>query len=310
VFKSWVDRFSVFEGNIHIAGWAFADDRALQAIEFVADGDRSQPVPHINCESPDVAKHFGPAAARARFHGRFQLRDGVESPGEAAALRFCFDDGSVEVLQRIGHTELTLEPGHALYRKFLERLQKMRPGRFLELGSRARSGHIRREHVPAGWEYIGADVLAGPNVDLVVDAHRLSRAIRRRSIDAMMSLSVFEHLAMPWKVAIELNRVMAKGAIGLIQTHQSYPLHDQPWDFWRISADAWPALFNKATGFRILKAGMAEPSYLVAARWHPIVDHRTAVGYAVSSVMFEKVAETRLDWDVDPEILVSTPYPH
>lgn len=92
----------------------------------------------------------------------------------------------------------------------------MRPGRFLEIGFRARSGIIRRQHIPETWHYIGADVLPGPNVDIVVDAHKLSSSIPRRSINGVMSLSVFEHLAMPWKAAIELNRVMVKGAIGLI----------------------------------------------------------------------------------------------
>jgi hypothetical protein len=191
-----------------------------------------------------------------------------------------------------------LEPGHALYGRFLKQLKERRPGRFLEIGSRARSGISRRHHIPETWDYKGTDILPGPNVDMVIDAHKPSSLIAVRSIDAVMSISVFEHLAMPWKVAIELNRVTAKGAIGFVQTHQMFPLHEQPWDFWRISADAWPALFNRVTGFRIIEAAMAEPGFMVPARWHPGVNFREKVGYALSSVVFEKIAETKLRWDV------------
>jgi hypothetical protein len=175
--------------------------------------------------------------------------------------------------------------------------------------ARARSGIIRRHLIPETWDYKGTDILPGPNVDIVIDAHKLSSVIPARSIDAVYSISVFEHLAMPWKVAIELNRVMAKGAIGFVQTHQMFPLHEQPWDFWRISADAWPALFNRVTGFRIIKTAMAEPGYMVAARWHPIVDYKDAVSYALSAVMFEKIAETKLDWKVDLKEVVVQTYP-
>jgi hypothetical protein len=164
--------------------------------------------------------------------------------------------------------------------------------------ARARSGISRRHHIPETWDYKGTDILPGPNVDMVIDAHKPSSLIAVRSIDAVMSISVFEHLAMPWKAAIELNRVMAKGAIGFVQTHQMFPLHEQPWDFWRISADAWPALFNRVTGFRIIEAAMAEPGFMVPARWHPGVNFREKVGYALSSVVFEKIAETKLRWDV------------
>jgi hypothetical protein len=78
-----------------------------------------------------------------------------------------------------------------------------------------------------------------------------------------MSLSVFEHLAMPWKVAVEMAKVMAPGAVAYIQTHQTYPIHDAPWDYWRMSKDAWPALFNRSTGFEILDIGEAEPAFIV-----------------------------------------------
>ena len=43
------------------------------------------------------------------------------------------------------------------------------------------------------------------------------------------------------------------------QSHQAWPLHDEPWDFFRFSAQAWEGIFNTHTGFRVLKAEYADP---------------------------------------------------
>ncbi|WP_373690468.1 methyltransferase domain-containing protein [Sphingobium sp. DEHP117] len=59
------------------------------------------------------------------------------------------------------------------------------------------------------------------------------------SFDAVYSVSVFEHLLMPWKVALEMNRVLRMGGIAYIHTHQTLGLHDMPWDFWRFSDTSW-----------------------------------------------------------------------
>src|SRR5207302_1906206 len=113
----------------------------------------------------------------------------------------------------------------------------------LEIGSRARSGISRRDRFPAGSKYVGLDIASGPNVDIVGDAHDLSTFIHE-PVDFVLSMSTFEHLLMPWKVAIEMSTVMRVGAIAYIESHQAWPLHEEPWDFWRFSANAWQGLFN------------------------------------------------------------------
>ena len=45
--------------------------------------------------------------------------------------------------------------------------------------------------------YVGFDIARGPNVDVVGDAHELSRHFPADHFDAVFALSVFEHLAMP-----------------------------------------------------------------------------------------------------------------
>jgi ubiquinone/menaquinone biosynthesis C-methylase UbiE len=149
----------------------------------------------------------------------------------------------------------------------------------------------------------------GPNVDIVGDAHELSKLLPANHFDAAMSLSVFEHLAMPWKVAVELNKVLKLGGFAFLQTHQAFPLHDEPWDFWRISSQAWPALFNQKTGFRIIEAAMAEPVMFVAKRWHPGMNLHESRGCGVSSVVVEKIGESLVRWDVELADVLESRYP-
>jgi Methyltransferase domain len=122
----------------------------------------------------------------------------------------------------------TADPAHALYPRFLEELRQRSVGHILEVGARARSGITRREAIPVGWRYTGLDVVNGPNVDVVGDAHQLSRLFPEQHFDAIMTFSTLEHLMMPWKFAIELNKVLTHGAIGLFFTHHTWPLHEVP----------------------------------------------------------------------------------
>src|ERR1044072_7003937 len=64
------------------------------------------------------------------------------------------------------------------------------------------------------------DVLPGENVTVVGDAHQMTALFPPATFDFVQSVSVFEHLVMPWKVALEMNRVMKLGALAFVFTHQ------------------------------------------------------------------------------------------
>lgn len=161
---------------------------------------------------------------------------------------------------------------------------------------------------PESWLYTGFDVLPGENVDVVGDAHHLSKLLPHGRFRAVWALAVLEHILMPWKLVIELNKVMELGGVGYFHTPQTWPLHDRPWDFWRFSSDAWTGLLNNRTGFEIIDAQMGEPAFVVANRWHPVVDFGQG-GCLASSVMFRKISDTTLTWDVDPADLLVKSYP-
>jgi hypothetical protein len=304
-----VDQFIIFAGIVKTAGWLLSQQRTLTGLHFLTVHGTRYPIDNIDLPSPDVAAVKGATASHCRFSGRFQ----VSQPSAeivAGTLIADFDDGTSENFSNLGTRNLGDDPGHQVLHKFLVQLSKMPSGAALEIGSRARSGVTRRQFLPSSWEYTGMDILAGENVDVVGDAHKLSKLFPEKRFRAVVSFSVLEHLLMPWKVAIELNRVMELGGVGFFITHQCWPLHDQPWDFWRFSSDAWSSIFNRATGFEIIEAAMGEPAFVVANRCHAATNFAEyPAGFLASSVMFKKIGETNLAWEVDIEDVLNNFYP-
>jgi SAM-dependent methyltransferase len=100
---------------------------------------------------------------------------------------------------------------------------------------------IKREN------FIMVDIEDGIDVDVVADAHKLSEKFAENSVDAIVACSVFEHLEKPWVVAKEFEKVLKKGGAFFIQTHQTFPLHAYPSDYFRFSDLALKSLFEWAT---------------------------------------------------------------
>lgn len=185
--------------------------------------------------------------------------------------------------------------------------------RVIEIGSRARSGFVRRDKFAPVTHYTGFDISAGLNVDHVGDAHELSHHFPRDCFDLALSITVWEHLAMPWKASIELNRVLKPGGHALICTNQTWPVHEQPWDFFRFSAESWAPLFNLDTGFEIIKCGVGFPAVIVSAACVPYLENQMIEwhqGFLASACLVRKIGETKLDWSVSLRSFVQGPYPY
>ena len=301
-----IDRYAYFHGIVHISGWVFAAGRRIRAITLVSSTGR-YPVRSFDRQSPDVAAQFGPAAGACRFDEAIVVASSAADISRAQ-LEIRFRSGEKAVFRDIGMP--VADPAHLLYARFHGLIRERPCGRALEVGSRARSGIVRRDTFPEGWGYSGLDILSGPNVDVVGDAHQLSGIYPAECFDAVMALSVLEHLLMPWKFIVELNRVLKIGAVGFFSTHQCWPLHDQPWDFWRFSDRAWSGLLNGATGFEIIDANMGEPAYVVAAKCHPITAFADLpAGALASTVLFRKIGPTDLDWPVELSAVAHSMYP-
>lgn len=120
----------------------------------------------------------------------------------------------------------------------------------LELGAR-RAGATSTLHkawVPHHGEWLGADIQEGVDVDLVVDVHRLADVCGDERFDIVFTDAGLEHFKYPFLAAHQMLRALKVGGLLYVRTHQSYPLHAVPYDFFRFSEDALRTLFSDAMG--------------------------------------------------------------
>ena len=213
---------------------------------------------------------------------------------------------------------------------FREEVKLMKNPHILELGSRdvmrERLIHEGGQNLPPQYtgfdiprlfgndlvyKYTGFDIHNGLNVDVVGDAHELSSFFRGDCFDVVISKAVFEHLAMPWKVVLEINKVLKQNGILYIDTLHTYPLHERPWDFWRFSGEAWKFLLNKWTGFEIIYSTLESPCKIVPETEIPswLADHEA---YLYSKVLARKIShydKDRCKWEIKIMDVFESNYP-
>ncbi|MBO9650483.1 MAG: class I SAM-dependent methyltransferase [Variovorax sp.] len=299
-----VDTAAKFFSSIRIHGWFHHPEDKLIAVH-VHDAHLRDLIAEVGLPSPGVA-----GLGMDKCFAVQLLRD-TQTFGEQIRIEFETAKGwrhTVPLLD-LCHDRIARYPTLDMARRFRE-LVIARPGaRLLDIGGRARSRFERRTVYP-GVEYTVLDIVEAPEVDVVGDAHRMSQLFPSERFDFVLSVSVFEHLMMPWTIAIEMNQVMKPGALAYIHTHQTIGLHDAPWDFWRFSEYAWDALFNARTGFEIVERGQDFEQYIV-----PFVfrenkeDAERSAGFESSAVLVRKIGDPTLAWNVTPADLTATSYP-
>lgn len=303
-----IDEFIHFRGRVHISGVLWHPQQRITRLDYVFPGRHSRSIARYNTPSPDAVAEYGASASDGGFSAVLWEEDPWKVQG--LTLIATLANGCRESISSLASGIFRTDPFYRVFDRFWASLPSLAPGDFLEIGSRNRSGNVRRDRVPPTLRYTGFDVMAGPNVDVVGDAHELAKHFAPGSIRACASLSTFEHLAMPWRVVVQLNRVLADDALVLVTTHQTWPLHEEPWDFWRFSTHAWPTLFNRRTGFDIVDAAMGEPALILAKVVHPVVmNHPLAPANLASAVLARKVGEATVDWDATPDEFLTSDYP-
>jgi hypothetical protein len=186
-----------------------------------------------------------------------------------------------------------------------------RPARpsLLDIGGRARSGVQRSEHYPQ-CDVTTFDIVTDAGVDVVGDAHEMSRHFAPASFDFATSVSVFEHLIMPWKVVLEMNRVLKPGGMAFIFTHQTIGMHDMPWDFFRFSKASWTGLFNRYTGFEVVHTNMSQFMHIVPRAWSErFRGSEASGGYNACGVIVRKTGAATVGWQVPVAEILRTAYP-
>ncbi|MES9971756.1 MAG: class I SAM-dependent methyltransferase [Candidatus Thiodiazotropha sp.] len=201
---------------------------------------------------------------------------------------------------------------YQVFNRFITSVNEMPQAALLELGSRNVSGVIWRDAFQPSVTYTGLDIHEGDNVDRVGDIHTLSSQLPGEHYDAIFSISVFEHLAMPWKAVLEINRVMKPGGLLYIATHPAIPPHELPWDFWRYSKETFKTLLNESTGFEILETKEGTPGRILSlSRDHTTSRvHRFPINQSIAVLARKTSApDPGLAWDIPVSSLLQTDYP-
>ena len=110
--------------------------------------------------------------------------------------------------------------------------------KILDVGSYDVNGSLRP--IFEKGQYIGMDMEAGPNVDIVGKSHNIP--FPNDHFDIVVSSSCFEHDDMFWITFLEICRVTKPGGYVYIQAPQNGHYHAHPVDNWRFYADSWKAL--------------------------------------------------------------------
>ena len=254
-----IDRVASNEQGIYVTGWIIHKKEHLDSVNVIC-GNSSVPVTLWKCR-PDVNNTF-PEYVRNEKCGFsvyipcpvkhnliFQTRSGGKTTNKL-----------MEIQGNLSKILPTYNDGTNCFNEFI-RIVNDNQLSVLEIGSRIVSSgsSSKRPLFPKAKSYIGFDIYPDSNTDITGDAHKLSQYFDENSFDAIFSLSVFEHLAMPWIVAREINRVLKTGGITFHSTHFSWPVHETPWDFYRYSDEGLKALFPPSMGYKVIKSGLYLP---------------------------------------------------
>jgi SAM-dependent methyltransferase len=96
--------------------------------------------------------------------------------------------------------------------------------------------------------FVGMDVAAGDNVDLVSDIcgdhQALGRALGRKRFDLIVCEHVLEHVRSPWRAAESVQALLAPGGHLLVVVPWVHAHHARPDDYWRMSFAGVALLFE------------------------------------------------------------------
>ena len=145
----------------------------------------------------------------------------------------------------------------------------------LDLGSQDINGTYRPLFSEPGWRYIGVDMAAGNNVDVVLADPYCWRELEPESADVLISGQTFEHTEYFWLTMEQIARVLKVNGICCIIAPSAGPEHRYPVDCWRMYPDGLRAVARYA-GLETVECwtqweDLPQYDYEESNRWHDSV---------------------------------------
>ena len=96
----------------------------------------------------------------------------------------------------------------------------------------------------AGIRFVGADLAAGKGVDYVVDFESPAEIVAKQlegvtPLGSVLVLNVLEHTFDPLRVLDNIFSLLRVGGTCVVSTPSAWPLHDCPYDIWRINPNLY-----------------------------------------------------------------------
>jgi SAM-dependent methyltransferase len=132
---------------------------------------------------------------------------------------------------------------------FLEQHRELMRGHVLDIGGkneRRRGDFVPPQQGVVSWRSVNID--EGTKPDFLCDASAIP--LEDGAVDVFLLCEVLEHLAHPEAVLLEAGRVLTAGGVGLITMPFMYPVHADPWDFQRWTAEKLSSEVH-AAGLRV-----------------------------------------------------------
>lgn len=186
----------------------------------------------------------------------------------------CGDEAVVTDAQRIG------DGVSEVCNAFIRDVNAIPAPDVIEFGTRRAEESTATHHkewVPLAATYTMVDVEDGTDVDWVRDIHDDFRD-GHEPWDALIAVSVAEHLQRPWVAAQRIADALRPGGIAYLSTHHTFPLHNYgptgEGDYFRFSRSALELLFTDA-GMETVASGYLYPCEIIPpldvqmGRWNP-----------------------------------------
>ena len=112
--------------------------------------------------------------------------------------------------------------------------------KLIEIGSLSVNSNIKNT-LKDNMEYIGIDIVKGENVDIVLD-DPYKFPFEDKSVDVVISISVFEHTEFFWLTYLEILRVLKDDGLFFLNAPSNSKFHRHESDNWRFYPDSSLAL--------------------------------------------------------------------
>ena len=112
--------------------------------------------------------------------------------------------------------------------------------KLIEIGSLAVNSSVK-SNLGENIDYVGIDIVKGENVDIVLD-DPYKFPFEDKSVDVVISISVFEHTEFFWLTYLEILRVLKDDGLFFLNAPSNSKFHRHETDNWRFYPDSSLAL--------------------------------------------------------------------